>query len=637
MRNRLDLFLKLSLNGCGESVTLAQIHKILFTWHFIEYMGMDSHFGQNEYLIKIRHSCEHVLTQAMEAMFPSIVKANGPATEDGFYFDFELPEGEKITAENFPDIEAKMREIIKKKLKFSHQEVTINEAREIFKNNKYKLEWLDIIESKGDMPTLYWTGSIDDPRSFVDLCAGPHVENTSEIKAFKLLSVAGAYWRGDSKNKMLTRVYGTAFGSKEELEEFLRRKEEAKQRDHRKIGKEMKLFTFAPEEIGQGLVLWLENGMIVRDSIEDWVRETERRFGYKRVSTPIIGKEDLYKCSGHLKYFKDDMYAPLDIDGDKYYLRPMNCPHHHYIYKSDMRSYRDLPLRIAEYGTVFRYEESGALNGIMRPRGFCINDAHIYCREEQIKSEFINVLEMYRYYYAILGITDYYMRLSQPDLTKTEKYVNNVEKWERTQNIIREAMQEVNFPYVEVQGEAAFYGPKVDVQIRSAIGTEYTISTNQLDFMSAERFGLTYVGEDGQQHYVYVIHRAPLGSHERMIGYLIEHYAGAFPVWLAPVQVALLPVSERHLAYCQELQSELSQAGVRVQLLSSNDTVGYKIREAYKFKVPYVVMVGDKELQSNTVSVRDRNGQQKNDLVKEDFKKLVAEIIANKSLALWRD
>lgn len=594
---------------------------------------MEQHISDNDSLLKIRHSCEHILMEAMEQLYPGILKAMGPATKDGFYFDFELPEGIKVSEADFPAIEEKMQAIIDSNLPFHKKELSIIEAKSLFKNNPYKQEWISQIEDKNGTPTVYWTG--ENEESFFDLCAGPHVESTGKIKAFKLLSLAGAYWRGDSKNKMLVRLYGTAFESAKELRQYLFNREEAKKRDHRKLGKELGLFTFAPESVGQGLPLWLPKGTVLRDEIEGWAKQVEAEHGYQRVVTPIIGKEALYQCSGHLAYFKEDMYAPIEIDDERYYLRPMNCPHHHQVYKSDKRSYRDLPYRIAEYGNTFRYEASGGLSGLMRTRGFCQNDAHIYCTEEQAEDEFAEVLKMYLYYYKTLGIKDYYMRLSKPDLSQGDKYIDNPEQWEKAMNVVRRAMDKVDFPYIEVEGEAAFYGPKIDVQIKSAIGTEYTISTNQLDFLAAERFDLTYVGEDGQQHRVYVIHRAPLGSHERMIAYLIEHFAGAFPVWLSPVQVMIIPVSDKQIDYCKTIQTRLLKKGIRAEINLINDTLSYKIRNAVMQKIPYISVIGEKEETAQTISIRDRKSVQKNDLAVDEFIETACKVISTKSLELW--
>jgi threonyl-tRNA synthetase len=570
--------------------------------------------------------------QAMETLYPGILKAMGPATKEGFYFDFELPKGCNLSEMDFPAIEMHMQKIIDGNAVFRQEELTLAEARACFSDNPYKQEWLTEIEGKKAQPTVYWTG--EHKSAFFDLCAGPHVNSTREIKAFKLLSIAGAYWRGNSKNNMLVRIYGTAFSSAKELRQYLVHREEAKKRDHRKLGKELGLFTFAPDVVGQGLPLWLPKGTIVRDELEYWARQVEAQAGYQRVVTPIIAKEALYQCSGHLTYFKEDMYAPIKIEDEHYYLRPMNCPHHHQIYKCEKRSYRNLPLRIAEYGNAFRYEASGALSGLMRTRGFCQNDAHIYCREDQAEEEFASVLKLYLYYFNTLGIKDYYMRLSKPDLSQDDKYINHPKRWEKALSIVRNAMQKVNFPYIEVDGEAAFYGPKIDVQIKSAIGTEYTISTNQLDFLAAERFDLNYVGDDGALHPVYVIHRAPLGSHERMMAYLIEHFSGAFPLWLAPVQVLLIAVSEQHVAYGQSVYELLRGKGFRVEVNFLSETISYKIRNAILQKIPYVIIVGDEEVASATVSTRNRQGVHKKQLIVDEFIEMLQQLIHSKSLDL---
>ena len=589
---------------------------------------------QHDNLFKMRHSCEHVLMEAMEKLYPGLQKAMGPATKDGFYFDFDMPDGQAVSSDDFPRIERIMQEIIAQNKPFVREEVSVSTARELLKDNLYKQEWLNEIEQRGEKVTLYWTGD-DKDNTFVDLCRGPHLVSTGEIKAFKILSVAGAYWRGDSNNKMLTRIYGTAFETQAELDQFLYQREEAKKRDHRKLGKELGLFTFAPDLIGQGLPLWLPKGTVIRDELEAWAKQIEHEHGYERVVTPVLGKEELYLCSGHLPYYKEDMYEPIQMEEERYYLRPMNCPHHHHIYKAEPRSYRDLPLRVAEYGNVFRYEASGSLSGLMRTRDFCQNDAHIYCRADQVEDEFANVLELYRYYYDILGITDYWMRLSKPDFSKGDKYVGEADKWEAMQNVARSAMDKVSFPYIEVDGEAAFYGPKIDVQIKSAIGTEYTISTNQLDFLATERFDLNYVGDDGHDHGVYVIHRSPLGSHERFIAYLIEHYAGAFPVWLAPVQIKLIPVSDKHRDACQILVKRLRSVGLRAELDSRSETMNARIREAHAQKIPYAVIIGDKEIEQQTVSVRDRNNERRDGFDLNAFIDTVLVIKNSKSLKLW--
>jgi threonyl-tRNA synthetase len=594
---------------------------------------MEKHISDNQNLLKIRHSCEHILKEALEKLYPGLIKATGLTTQDGFYFDFELPEKIKISESDFPLIEKEMQSIIDKNLSFNRKEMSLIEARKLFAHNPYKQEWLDEIEKKQSSPTVCWTG--DHPNAFYDLCSGPHVEKTGDIKVFKLLSIAGAYWRGNSNNKMLVRIYGTAFNSKQELQQYLLNLEEVKKRDHRKLGKELGLFTFAPDIVGPGLPLWLPKGTIIRDELESWARQVEKEHGYQRVVTPIIGKETLYQCSGHLSYFKEDMYAPITIENERYYLRPMNCPHHHQIYKSEKRSYKDLPLRLAEYGDVFRYESSGALSGLIRTRGFCQNDAHIYCTENQAEEEFANVLKLYLYYYNILGIKDYYMRLSKPDFSQSNKYVDNPEQWNKAIKIVKNALARVRCPYIEVEGEAAFYGPKVDVQIKSSIGTEYSISTNQLDFLATEKFGLNYVGEDGKLHPVYVIHRAPLGAHERIVAYLIEHFAGAFPVWLSPIQCMIVPVSDKQSDYCKEIHNLLLKQNMRAEINLSHDTMNYKIKQAVLQKIPYVVILGEKEESLRVLSIRDRKNSKKNNVSIEWFIESITKTIQSKSLELW--
>ncbi|HTO40436.1 MAG TPA: threonine--tRNA ligase, partial [Rhizomicrobium sp.] len=449
-----------------------------------------------------------------------------------------------------------------------------------------------------------------------DLCRGPHFASTSKIgQAFKLTKIAGAYWRGDSNNPQLQRIYGTAWRDEKELAAYLYQLEEAEKRDHRKIGREMELFTFSPD-VGAGLPLWMPNGMVIRQELEFLALQEERKDGYRRVATPHITKEALYYRSRHLPYYADSMYAPLDIDGENYYLRPMNCPHHHLIYGATRHSYRELPLRIAEYGQDYRYEASGGLSGLMRVRGFCMNDAHIYCRYDQAKEEFIRVMRLHARYYDLMDIKDYYMRLSLPDLDKLDKYVDEPQKWLDALSIIRAAMEESGYNYVEGKGEAAFYGPKIDFMIKSAIGTEYTISTNQLDFLATDTFDLKYIGEDGAEAPVYVIHRAPLGTHERFTAFLIEHYAGAFPTWLAPIQARVIPISDKVGDYAQKVVDALfnepvvnGTAGLRVDIDSTAERMQKKIRDAQLQKIPYMLIVGEREAAEGKVAVRLRSGK----------------------------
>ncbi len=606
--------------------------------------------NNNEDLLRMRHSTAHLMAAAVQSIWPTAQFGVGPALKDGFYYDIDIPE--PITPHQLERIEQKMRELKNKKLGFERIEVPIDDAfKEMEQRGQgFKLELLTLLKEKGSTAVAKETGdssavsesgatvvSFYKTGDFVDLCRGPHVNSTTEIGAFKLTTVAGAYWRGNEKNKQLQRLYGTAFHTKEELDTYLKQQEEAKRRDHRKIGAELEIFSIS-DEVGQGLILWLPNGTIIREELEHLAKAEERRSGYSRVATPHLTKDKLYYRSGHLPYYKDDMYAPLDIDGEKYYLKPMNCPHHHQIYLSRPRSYRELPLRLAEFGQCYRYEQSGTLSGLMRTRGFCQNDAHIYCRFDQAKDEFLKVMHLHANYYGLMGIENYYMRLSKPDLNKLDKYVNEPQKWLDALAIIKQAMDESGYPYMEVEGEAAFYGPKIDFMIESVVGTEYAISTNQLDFLATERFGLTYKGDDGKDHPVYVIHRAPLGAHERFVAFLIEQHAGAFPVWLSPVQAMVVPIADRHNAYAAEVQASLFNApvptahgGVRVELDDGRDSMQKKIRNAQMRKIPYMLVIGDKEVETKTVSVRMRNGTDLKAMPVEAFLERIGGEIRNRA------
>ena len=576
----------------------------------------------------MRHSAAHLMAAAVLELWPEARFGVGPSIKDGFYYDFDLPE--RLGSADLPKIEEKMRELSLQHLPFEKIEMNISDAIDLMmkKDQVYKIELLNILKETGttavsksvgdgkilpveespDTVTIYRLGN------FIDLCRGPHVKDSSEIKIFKLLRTSGAYWRGDEKNKQLQRIYGVAFETKEELKEYLIRLEEAKKRDHRRLGEDLKIFTFA-EEVGPGLPLWLPNGTVLRTELEKLAMEEEKIDGYVRVATPHLTKDTLYFKSGHLPYYRHDMYAPIEIEGQNYYLKPMNCPHHHQIYLSEPRSYRDLPLRLAEYGWVYRFEQSGTLNGILRTRGFIQNDAHIYCSADQAKEEFVKVMRLHARLYNLFGLDNFYMRLSLPDMDKLDKYVNEPEEWLFALKIIREAMLESGYPYIEAAGEAAFYGPKIDFQLESVLGIEYTMSTNQLDFLAAKRFNLSYKGKDGKDHRVYVIHRAPLGSHERFIAFLLEHYAGVFPVWLAPVQVAVIPISDRHTSYARKIREILFNAdvptcfgGVRVELDDSRESMQKRIRTAITKKIPYIVIIGDREIEQNEISVRTRSG-----------------------------
>lgn len=547
----------------------------------------------------VRHSLAHLLAMAVLKKFPKAKLGIGPTIENGFYYDFKLPEA--LNEGDLKEFEKTMRELIAAKLGFKEEKTTAQKAKKIFEDQPFKLELIkDFVKEKKRL-TVYHTGD------FTDLCRGGHVENPSEInpEAFKLTSVAGAYWRGDEKKPQLTRIYGAAFGTKEELEKYLWQLEEAKKRDHRILGERLKLFTFAPE-VGPGLPLWLPNGTIIRDEIEKYAKKVEAEWGYQRVTTPHIAKEELYRTSGHLEYYTESMFPPMKLDDGNYYLKAMNCPHTHMIYKSEPHSYKELPIRYAEYGTVYRYERSGTLAGLLRVRGFTQNDAHIYCREDQVEEEFLKVMQLHNFWYKkVFSIENFYMRLSLPAGDK-KKFPNIPEAWKKAVEHVRNAIKRSGLEYIEAEGEAAFYGPKVDLQIKSVIGREETASTNQLDFLAAKSFNLTYRDKDGKEKPVYVIHRAPLGSHERFIAFLIEHYAGAFPFWLSPIQVAVLTVTDEALNYAKEVKDNLKKRDVRVSLDDRNETIGKKIREAELQKIPYLLVIGKKELEAKTIAVRER-------------------------------
>lgn len=578
---------------------------------------------------KLRHSAAHLLAAAVMELYPKAKRTIGPAIENGFYFDFDFGD-EKVSEEDFPKIEGRMREILERWEGFSRHELSPEEAKKEYPENQYKHELIDEFSKKGEKLTFYKSGD------YWDLCRGGHVENPKEeLKHFKLLSVAGAYWRGDEKNPMLTRIYGTAFPTEEELSRYLKMLEEAKKRDHRKLGTELELFTISPQ-VGPGLVLWLPKGVVLREEIEKLGKETEAKYGYQRVITPHIGKEELYITSGHLPYYASDMWPPMEYEGEKYYVKPMNCPHMHMIYKFKSRSYRELPLRLAEFGTVYRHEDSGTLMGLMRVRGHTTNDAHIYCVEGQVVEEMTKVMEMHSFYYKLFGIEDYYIELALPDFEKKkDKYFDNPTAWEKAIKMLRAAAKESKVDVVEKEGGAAFYGPKFDFNIKSVAGREFGASTNQLDFGSGERFKLTYVDSDGSEKTIpYIIHRAPLGSEERFIGFLIEHFAGAFPVWLSPVQVKVLPITERNIKYSNEVIKRLNNEGVRAELDDRNATLNAKIRDAQEEKVPYMVILGDKEEDGLSLSLRLRSGESKNNIKLEKFMETIKEKIKNRSLDL---
>ncbi|MBP6994097.1 threonine--tRNA ligase [Candidatus Woesebacteria bacterium] len=559
--------------------------------------------SQSSDLPSLRHSCAHLLAAAVTTLWPNALATIGPATDDGFYYDFDFGD-ETISESDFKRIENTMEKVVQEWRSFEGREVTVLEAQELFKDNPYKLELINELAEKGEKITVYQSGQ------FVDLCRGGHDnEPYKNLRFFKLMSVAGAYWRGSEKNKMLTRIYGTAFETKKELEDYLTMLVEAKKRDHRKLGTDLELF-FIDDMVGKGLVMWLPKGTIVRDEIEKLARQKELEYGYQRVVTPHIAKEELFTTSGHLPYYKDSMYPPMIMDDGTYYLKAMNCPHHHRIFCQKPRSYRDMPLRLAEYGICYRNELSGTLSGLLRVRGMAMNDAHIYCRKDQIKDEFKKVIDLTLEYFSIFNLKDYWFRLSLWSPEHTDKYIDEPQNWAYSEQVIRELLTEMNLPFKEIANEAAFYGPKVDVQFRSAVGREETMSTIQLDFAAKGRFGLKYTDNTGAENNdVFVIHRAPLSVHERFMAFLIEHYAGAFPLWLAPVQVSLLPLGETHVAYAQQVLDIFRSKGIRVELDADAKSIGAKIRHQTLQKVPYMGIMGDKELESKTISVRTREGK----------------------------
>jgi len=570
-----------------------------------------NHKDNPDQLHSLRHTAEHVLHQAMKELYPSIQLAMGPATNEGFYFDFDgSVKGKKtvaITSADFPKIEKRMAEIIKKDLPLSRHEISAEEAKELFADNPYKLEWIDQAVKEGQGITIYWTGQPKEKGSMVDLCKGPHLEKTGEIIAFKLLSVAGAYWHGDEKNKMLTRIYGTAFSSQEDLDKYLWQIEEAKKRDHRKLGKELDLFTFS-EAVGPGLTIWLPNGATVRREIENYMIQEQIKMGYQHVYSPHIGQKSLWEKSGHWDLYREKMYSPMDVDEVEYLVKPMTCPMHIQTYALHPRSYRELPFKIAEIASVYRYEQSGELNGLLRVRAFTQDDAHIFCTEEQAVTQFLEVFKFIERLYAAFGFTDYRVRLGIR--SKKEKYLGSDKVWKIAQDKIIEALDQSGSPYYISEGDAAFYGPKADFMVKDALGREWQCGTVQIDFMLPSRFDLKYTDNSGQEQIPVMVHRAPLGSLERFMAILIEHYAGAFPLWLSPTQLTLLPISEHELAFTQKLAKELTQAGLRVEIDESSNTLGKKILRGRNYKVPYLAIIGKKEVETNTLTLKNRAGDQ---------------------------
>ena len=602
--------------------------------------------SEQDRLYRVRHSIAHIMAQAVLERYPEAGVGIGPPIENGFYYDFDLGTGDDgrprtFTPEDLEQIEARMRELIAERHPFVYRELTPEEARETFKHQTYKLELIEGVLQGGI--DEYGHESDETPiisayrhDAFEDFCRGPHVEHGGQIPpdAFKLMSVAGAYWRGDEHNPMLQRIYGTAWLRKKDLQEHLNMLEEAKQRDHRKLGRELELFIF-DDEVGPGLPLWQPRGAAIIEELEKLAKEMEFQAGYDRVRTPHLSKDALFERSGHLSHYTDSMFPPMKMDGFDYYIKPMNCPFHHKIYASKPRSYRDLPLRLAEYGTCYRYEQSGELYGLMRVRSMQMNDAHIYCTEEQFEAEFLAVIDMYREYFRLFNIDKYFMRLSTHHKRGLgEKYVDNERLWHKTEDMVRSAMQRSGVPYEEVPDEAAFYGPKIDVQGWSVIGREFSLATNQVDFVLPERFNLTFVNRDGQEETPLCIHRAPLGTHERTIGFLIEHYAGNFPVWLSPEQVRVIPIADAHHDFATDIAARLRTLGIRAEADLSNERMNRKIRDAQLMKVPYMPVVGDREMEQGSVSLRKRDRSPQETFSVEAFIDFVRDKIASRSSEL---
>jgi threonyl-tRNA synthetase len=594
---------------------LLDLHQPLPNGAEVELVPIDSEEACEIY----RHSLSHVLAQAVKRLVPEAKLGIGPAIADGFYYDFDLPD--HLSPEDLERIAEEMERIIREDYPFERLEVSKDEARQIFeeRGESYKLELLEEIED--EQVSLYKDGE------FIDLCRGPHMLSTGQVKHFKLLDIAGAYWRGDERKKMLQRIYGTAFYHREDLESYLKRLEEAMRRDHRKLGRELDLYS-TQEEGGTGLIYWHPKGARVRTLIEDFWHAEHFKAGYDLVYTPHIGRAHLWERSGHLDFYRENMYAPIDIEGQEYFLKPMNCPFHILIYKSRPRSYRDLPLRWAELGTVYRYERSGVLHGLLRVRGFTQDDAHIFCRPDQVEQEILKVLDFSLHMLRSFGFEEYEINLSIRDPLAPEKYAGSDEDWERAEGALAKALEERGLSYERMEGEAVFYGPKIDIKIKDALGRSWQCTTIQFDFNLPERFDLVYMGEDGQEHRPYMIHRALLGSLERFFGVLIEHYAGAFPVWLAPVQAAVLPVVERNTAYAEEVANRLREEGIRAEVHGGGKTLSYRIRQAQLQKIPYMLVVGDREEEQKQVALRLRTEEDLGPRPLEEFIELVKEKVA---------
>lgn len=596
-------------------------------------------------LYRMRHSASHVMAEAVLDLFPEAKLAIGPPIEDGFYYDFDLGKDENgkpitFSPEDLEAIGKRMKELLKQNAQFEHYSMPIDEALAFFSDQPYKVELIhELAAGKVDEDGQ----PISEPenrvgiyqhRDFIDLCRGPHVDSTKQIKAnaVRLLRTSGAYWRGDENRPQLQRIYGTAWHNRVELDQYLKRLEEAKERDHRRLGKELGLFHISPT-VGSGLPLWLPKGTILRETLESFLRQAQVERGYLPVITPHIAKIDLYVTSGHYPYYKDSQYTPIDVDGEKFLLKPMNCPHHIEIYKSEPKSYRDLPYRLAEFGTVYRYEQSGELTGLTRVRGFTIDDSHLFVTPEQLEDEFINVVELIQYVFSAMGFDDYRARLGVND-PESDKYAGTPDMWVKGIEAIRKAADKVGIPYTVEVGEAAFYGPKLDFIFRDVLKREWQLGTVQVDFLLPERFDLEYTGEDGQKHRPVMIHRAPFGSMERFVAILIEHFNGAFPVWLAPVQAVVIPITDSHLDYARRVAAELKEIGVRAQVDDRSERMNAKIRDAQLQKVPYMLIVGDREVENEAVAVRTRANEDRGAVPLSNFKEQITDLITAKSLAL---
>ncbi len=600
---------------------------------------------QDSDLYRIRHSSAHVMAEAVLTFYPEAKLAIGPPIEDGFYYDFDLGIGEdgkpiSFTPEDIEAIEKRMKELLKQRAEFESSTKSIDEALDFFADQPYKIELIQelaagkVDENGEPISEAVTEVGIYQHRNFVDLCRGPHVESTKAIRAnsVSLLRTGGAYWRGDEKRPQLQRIYGTAWNNRVELDAYLKRLEEAKKRDHRRLGKELGLFHISPT-VGSGLPLWLPKGTVLRETLEAFLRQAQLDRGYLPVITPHIAKIDLYIKSGHYPYYKDSQYTPIDVDGEQFLLKPMNCPHHIEIYKSDPKSYRDLPYRLAEFGTVYRYEQSGELTGLTRVRGFTVDDSHLFVTPEQLEEEFVNVVKLIQFVFESIGLTDFRARLGTND-SDSDKYAGSPDSWEKGIKAIKKAADQVGINYSVESGEAAFYGPKLDFIFRDVLKREWQLGTVQVDFWLPERFDLEYTGEDGQKHRPVMIHRAPFGSLERFVGILIEHFNGAFPLWLSPVQATIVPITDRHNEYARHVAEQLKTAGIRVEVDDSSNRMNAKIRTAQLQKVPYMLIVGDRESEEASVAVRTRNNEDRGAIPLAKFIKQAQELIENKSMEL---